>query len=541
MLWYKRNAQGFVWLAVICLSLVLAGCQARKGEEVLARVGSAKIMQADFDALLEEVPPYARAQYTTEEGRKQLLDIIIRWEVLSKAAQDEGIDRRKDVAERLESIRKRLLSETYDREVLRAMSGIPRSEIEAYYREHKEEFKVKPSVTVFHILFETAEEAVAARERLEAGEDFTVLAGELSKDLATRGAGGSVGIVVEGEPIPGLGDLPEFMDAAFSLRVGEVSQPVQTSRGYHLIKVTEKDEGGYEEVDQVVEQIRDTILVSDEDIETYYNEHPDEFLEPEKADVRHILCETASQARSVKRQLDRGADFEEMVQTYSTDRGTKNRGGRIGFVSRGRRIPYVGQSDEFEQAVFSLQPGETGGPIETEKGYHIIRIDSREEAYTKTLDEVRDEVRRKLLPERQREGADAAYEELKARYRVQIMGEEKEPEMGRRTFDELFKLAEEAQADEKPQEAIEHYEEVMRRFPDHREIYKAQFMIGFVYSEMLANYDEAKVAFQAVLDQYPECDLADDARWMLENMGTNAVPFEPTGMLTADNSGAKRG
>ncbi|KPJ52489.1 hypothetical protein AMJ39_07740 [candidate division TA06 bacterium DG_24] len=522
-------------LAIICLVLVVAGCQRAGREEVLARVGSARITQADFDALLEEVPPYARAQYTTEEGKKQLLDIMVRWEVLSRAARDEGIDKREDIATRLNSIEKRLLSETYDGEVLRAMAGVPRSDFEAYYREHKEDFRIKPSVTVSHILFETEEEALAARQRLEDGEDFAALAGELSKDLATRGAGGSVGVVVKDEPIPGLGNLEEFVVAAFALPVGQVSHPVETSRGYHLIKVTGKDAGGYEELDTVMERIRDEILVSDEDIEAYYGENPDEFIEPEKADVRHVLCETEAQARRVLRRLEGGADFEEMVETYSTDRGTKNRGGRIGFVTKGRRIPYVGSSEEFEEAVFALQPGEIGGPIHTDKGYHVIRVDSREESYTKTLDEVRDEVRRKLLPERQRQGAEDAYEALKTRYRVRIMGEE-EPEVGQHTFDDLFKLAEEAQAQEKPEEAINYYREVMNRFPDHREAYKAQFMIGFVYSEMLTDYDKAKVAFQVVIDRYPECDLADDARWMIDNMGTNAVPFEPTGTLTADKT-----
>jgi len=67
--------------------------------------------------------------------------------------------------------------------------------------------------------------------------------------------------------------------------------------------------------------------------------------------------------------------------------------------------------------------------------------------------------------------------------------------------------------------AIGTYEELLKRYPDGEHNYKAQFMIGFIYSESLSDYKKAKAAYQKVIDTYPDCDLAKDARFMIANMG----------------------
>lgn len=91
-------------------------------------------------------------------------------------------------------------------------------------------------VSVRRIVLETKEEAEAVRERLEAGEDFATLAQELSIDEATKEAGGDVGWMAFDE-----GDVP-FSTTAFQLEVGEISQVIETARGYEILKLEEKDE-----------------------------------------------------------------------------------------------------------------------------------------------------------------------------------------------------------------------------------------------------------------------------------------------------------
>jgi outer membrane protein assembly factor BamD (BamD/ComL family) len=87
----------------------------------------------------------------------------------------------------------------------------------------------------------------------------------------------------------------------------------------------------------------------------------------------------------------------------------------------------------------------------------------------------------------------------------------------------LYDQAQELQNHGNPQLAAKIYEKIIELFPDSPIRYQAQFLTGFVYSEQLKDYDKAKEAFQRVIDQFPDCDLVDDARFMLETMGSDSL------------------
>jgi TolA-binding protein len=72
--------------------------------------------------------------------------------------------------------------------------------------------------------------------------------------------------------------------------------------------------------------------------------------------------------------------------------------------------------------------------------------------------------------------------------------------------------------------AIGTYERILKLYPESSYSYKAQFLIGFVYSENLKDYDKAKEVYEKVIEKYPDCDLADDAKFMLESMGGGSLP-----------------
>ena len=95
--------------------------------------------------------------------------------------------------------------------------------------------------------------------------------------------------------------------------------------------------------------------------------------------------------------------------------------------------------------------------------------------------------------------------------------------------EELFSLAQQAENEENFEKAIDFYSILLRKYPNNEHNYKAQFMIGFIYSEELKDYDKAREAMQKVADNYPDCDLADDARWMLEHMGEDLEKMDFTG------------
>lgn len=102
---------------------------------------------------------------------------------------------------------------------------------------------------------------------------------------------------------------------------------------------------------------------------------------------------------------------------------------------------------------------------------------------------------------------------------------------GKKTEEELYTLAQEYSEKGDFQSAIDTYQELLKSYPDSPRAYKAQFLIGFVYSENLKDHQNARVSYNQVIEKYPDCDLADDARYMLEILDKGSVP------TMADSSG----
>lgn len=106
--------------------------------------------------------------------------------------------------------------------------------------------------------------------------------------------------------------------------------------------------------------------------------------------------------------------------------------------------------------------------------------------------------------------AEKLFQKLLARY----------PE-DQRCDDALFTLAQIEINRGRGQKAVAKYEQLLSQYPQSELCYKAQFMIGFIYSEMLQDYPKAKQAYQKVIENYPDCDLVSSAKWMIANMGKN--------------------
>lgn len=93
-----------------------------------------------------------------------------------------------------------------------------------------------------------------------------------------------------------------------------------------------------------------------------------------------------------------------------------------------------------------------------------------------------------------------------------------------KTEEEFYAEAQEFSEQGDYKSAIKAYQDILKTYPDSPRAYKAQFLIGFVYSENLKDYENAKENYRKVIEQYPDCDLADDAQYMLETMGKENLP-----------------
>ncbi len=161
--------------------------------------------------------------------------------------------------------------------------------------------------------------------------------------------------------------------------------------------------------------LRRSLPVNDEEIAEYYEEHRAEFSEGEKGHARHILFRVPSdseagaqtevqlRANAVAQMARSGVDFGELAKVHSEDPGSKESGGDLGWFGRGRMV------SAFDDAVFGAKPGDIVGPIQSEFGLHIIKVEGFQPERQLPLDEVRDQVRFRLL-----DGRAAAEAEVRA-------------------------------------------------------------------------------------------------------------------------------
>ena len=131
-------------------------------------------------------------------------------------------------------------------------------------------------------------------------------------------------------------------------------------------------------------------LVTDEEIQKAYDAQAAKITPEKRARARHILLGTEQEATEIMARLDKGEDFEELAKKYSVD-GSKEFGGDLGYFSAAEMVP------EFSKAVFSMKPGDVSGPVKTDFGWHIIKLEDLKEQGAQPLEEVKPAIRQVLL------------------------------------------------------------------------------------------------------------------------------------------------
>nr|WP_322623928.1 peptidylprolyl isomerase [uncultured Flavobacterium sp.] len=260
---------------------------------------------------------------------------------------------------------------------------------EAYDRSQKE---IKAS----HILFLVEEnatpadtlkaynKAVEARKRAVAGEDFGKLAAELSEDPSAKENKGDLGYFST------LRMVYAFENGAYKTQKGQVSRPVRTRFGYHVIKVTD------------VRNNRGEINVA----HIMVNKAPN----PNKAEAD----KAKTKIEDIYKKLQQGEDFATLAKQFSEDKTTAEKGGTLNQFSSGELT-----SQEFEDHAFGLQnPGDMTKPFESQFGWHIVKLISKKPA--KSFEEAKPELENRIKrDERSRLIAQSLTAKLRAKYPVE--------------------------------------------------------------------------------------------------------------------------
>jgi peptidyl-prolyl cis-trans isomerase C len=176
--------------------------------------------------------------------------------------------------------------------------------------------------------------------------------------------------------------------------------------------------------------------ITDDEVRQIYDARVASMKPEDEFAARHILVESEAEAKKLRKQIADGADFAEVAKKNSTDPGSKEQGGLLGYFTKGQLVP------EFEAAVFKLREGEVSEPVKTTFGWHLIKLEDRRRKELPAFDTVKDTIANSLIVRKAQERAAALREKAKLEYVDADI---------KKQVDEQKKKADEAQAQAKAQ------------------------------------------------------------------------------------------
>lgn len=243
--------------------MALSSCKGKEKErisqadknQVVAQVGEIQITLKDLKEAIELRPPEERELYRVN---KALLDKFVEdWvymELLYQEAKKKNIDKDPEFQAKLEQQKKILMAQELIKRDFLPKLKVSDKEIREYYDKNKEYYKLPKRYKVSHIQVKEEREIKAVQERLSKGEPFEKLAKEVSIDKERAKEGGSLGYLEEGK-MP-----PEFEKVLKRMKPGQISEPVKTPFGWHILRLEEVKEPSYIEFDTLKESIRNVLV-----------------------------------------------------------------------------------------------------------------------------------------------------------------------------------------------------------------------------------------------------------------------------------------
>lgn len=221
--------------------------------KVLVTIAGREITERDLEAIISRYPQDKRAYFDSEMGRKQLLEQLVSFELMNKLGTEMELDKTEEYKSALEQMERDLLTQMTINKVLSDVT-VTDADAETFYNEHAEEFKTPETVSSKHILVDSEEKANEILAQIKAGDVTFEDAARANSTCPSKDQGGDLGTFGRGQMVP------EFEDATFAMNVGDVSEPVKTQFGYHLIKLEAKNEPTIPAYEEIADKVEKTLM-----------------------------------------------------------------------------------------------------------------------------------------------------------------------------------------------------------------------------------------------------------------------------------------
>ena len=350
------------FIPVVLLAILMSSFTQESDNRTLFTVGGDKVTVSDFEYVYNKNNINNQADYS-DTSLRNYLSLYENFRLKVREAEAMKLDTIASLKNELEGYRKQLAkSYLSDREITDKLIS------EAYERS-------KTEVYASHILVKCDENAnpadtlaaykkiMALRKRIEKGEAFEKVARESSEDPSAKNNGGNIGWFSV------FGTIYPFENAAYSLKKGELSEPVRTEFGYHLVKVENtRPARGQVHVDHLMLRF------------------PEKASNAQIDSTRHKIDSIYGLITSKK------MSFDDAVKNFSEDKNSRSKGGDLPWIGTGAQTRMM---PEFEDAAFALQKdGDISKPVMTKLGWHILKRVERKEA--QPFNDVKNDIKKKV-------------------------------------------------------------------------------------------------------------------------------------------------
>lgn len=242
--------------------------------KIIALVDGREVRQSDFNRLMNNLGQNA-AYFQGEQGRQKLIDELVMHELIYSEAVEKNYENDKEFQDVLNNMKKSLLQQYGLSKIMNSVT-VSDEEIKDYYERNKGLYKTKESVRASHILVDSKEKADEILEDITDGLKFEEAAAQFSS-CPSKQAGGDLGQFGKGQMVK------EFEDAVFAMQKGEISEPIKTQFGYHIIKLIDRIPERDSSLEEVKEEVRKKVLAEKQ--EKAYNNKREELKKVYKVEI----------------------------------------------------------------------------------------------------------------------------------------------------------------------------------------------------------------------------------------------------------------